>query len=335
MRVFGRSILTLVVTFSAVTAWGGSPARTGTSGALELLIPTDARGVAMGGSIMAEFQGSRSWFWNPAGAADVAENELTASYRNYIADIDLSHFAYARNAGSFGVIGFSAKILSSGDEPVYTNAQPGGTGEVWSASFVDVGLSYARTLTDRVSFGFNGHYIAEEIYRETAQGLALDVGFIYRPSLRGLALGVAMKNYGPKMGFDGPDFEITTSDGDDGSSHPVRTQPASFELPAFIQFGFAWEAWKRDNQHLKLVGTFQANNFSDDEFRFGSEWAMAGQFFLRGGYAATSQEGYPFGFSAGAGLQLPIGETTTHIDYAWTDAGVFGDNHLFTVSLAF
>jgi hypothetical protein len=334
MRVFGRIILTVVTAAVASTAWAGSPARTGTSGALELLIPTDARGVAMGGSVIAESRGACSWFWNPAGAADVINNEITVSHRRYIADIGLSHFAYARNAGDLGVIGLSAKILSSGDEPVYTNEQPDGTGETWSASYVVVGLSYARTLTDRVSFGLNGHYIAEEIFRENAQGLAFDIGFIYRPALRGLSLAVAIKNYGPKMSFDGPDFE-TPTEGDDGSRRAVTTQPASFELPTFIQFGFAWDAWQRTDQSLKLVGAFQANNFSEDEYRVGSEWALAEQFFLRGGYAASTQAGYPYGFSTGAGLRIPIGETETQIDYAWTDTGVFGDNHLFTISLAF
>ncbi|HUU44666.1 MAG TPA: PorV/PorQ family protein [Acidobacteriota bacterium] len=333
--MFGRIILTVVTASLASTAWAGSPGRTGTSGALELLLPTDARGVAMGGSVMAESQGARSWFWNPAGAADLIDNEITVSHRGYIADMTLSHFAYARDAGDLGVIGLSAKILSSGDEAVYTTAQPDGTGETWSASYVVVGLSYARTLTDRVSFGLNGHYIAEEIYRETAQGLAFDIGFIYRPAARGLSLGVAIKNYGPKMSFDGPDFELPQNADGSTDDQAVSTLPASFELPSFIQFGVAWDAWHRSNQNLRLVGAFQANNFSEDEYRVGGEWSIANQLFLRSGYAATSQTGYPFGFSAGAGVRIPLGDAVTHVDYAWCDAGVFGDNHLFTISLAF
>lgn len=330
MRVMRQLLPVIAATVWAATALAGSPARLGTSGALELLIPTDARGVAMGGSIMAEDQGSRSWFWNPAGAAGLVGNEITLARREYIAGIALNHLAYARHAGDLGVIGFSAKVLSAGDEPVYTTEQPDGTGETFSASFVVLGLSFARDLTDRVSFGLNGHYIAEQIYRETAQGVALDIGFIYRPTLRGLTLGVVLKNYGPRMAFDGPDFETTGEDGE-----VSRTQSASFELPSFMQFGFAWDAWHSARQQWKLVGAFQANNFSEDEFRLGGEWAFAEQFFLRGGYSGSSQSAYPFGFSAGAGLRLPLGDNLARIDYAWTEAGVFENNHLFTVSFAF
>jgi hypothetical protein len=331
MRLIGRIVLTVLLICSAATAWAGSPARLGTTGALELLIPTDARGVAMGGAIMAENQGAQSWFWNPAGAASIEGNEVSVARRAYIADIDLNNFSYARQMGDAGVLGLSAKILSSPNDIVYTNEFPNGTGETFSSSFVVVGASYARTLTDRVSFGVNGHYIAEQIYRETAHGVAFDIGFTYRPTWNGVTLGVAIKNYGPKMSFDGPDLEIDNDDSDDHAS----TQSASFELPSFMQFGVAWNAWQNSNQNVNLAGTFQANNFSEDEFRVGGEWAFSEQFFLRSGYSGSSQTAYPFGFSAGAGLRIPIGDSQTRLDYAWTDAGIFGSNHLFTVTLGF
>jgi len=309
----------------------------GTAGGLELLIPTGARGVAMGGSVMAECRGTEAWFWNPAGAAATTRNEVSFAYREYIAGIALSHLAFAHNAGRWGVFGISAKILSAGDEPIYTTEQPEGTGETFSSSFVVVGLSYARALTDRASFGLNGHYVAEKIYNETAQGLAFDFGFLYRPSWENMTFGIVIKNYGPKMSFDGPDFDTpgTIGSGDESNTHNARTQSASFELPSFIQFGVAWDAWKKGNQTARLVGTFQSNNFSQDELRAGAEWEIGHQLFLRGGYATSTLNDYIYGFSAGLGVRLPIGSTETRIDYAWADAGVFDSNHLFTVTFAF
>jgi len=335
MRAFWQLGLVAALLAAPMIAQAGDAGRVGTSGALELLIPTGARGVAMGGSVIAEQGGTDAWFWNPAGAATIQGNELGFSYRQYIADISLSHLTFAHNAGSAGVIGLSVKALSAGDEEIYTTTQPDGTGETFSSSFVVVGASYARMLTDQVSLGLNGHYIAEKIYNETAQGVAFDVGFVYRSPWKGTTFGIVVKNFGPKMSFDGPDFDVPVDDGTSSSTRDGRTQSASFELPSFIQFGFAWDAWRTASQQGRLVGAFQSNNFSEDEFRLGAEWGISNQLFLRGGYSTSSLESYLYGFSAGLGLRLPVGKTETRIDYAWADAGVFDNNHLFTVSFAF
>lgn len=319
-----------------VSALAGGDERLGTAGALELLIPMGARGVAMGGSVMAQSHGTESWFWNPACATSVEGSEVSFSHRQYIADIGLDRVALAHNAGALGVIGLTATVLSTTDEMVRTTNQPEGTGETWAASFVIVGASYARALTDRVSLGLNGQYISETIFNESAQGVAFDFGFTYQPTWDGLTLGVVVKNYGPSMKFDGPDFDRPIEDGDGGAGgRDGRTQSASFELPSFIQFGVAWDAWTRNNQQLRLSGSFQSNNFTEDEYRVGSEWAFSNQLFLRGGYVASSLDQYMYGFSAGAGLRLPIGEREARFDYAWADAGVFEGNHLFTLTFGF
>ena len=337
MRTFARVVVLAAILLAPALSHAGGSRRLGTAGALELLIPTDARGAAMGGSVNAGCDGVDAWFWNPAGAAGVENNELSVARRIYIADITLNHVSFARNLGSVGVIGLSAKVLSMGDEPVYTTSQPEGTGETFSTSFVVVGLSYARTLTDQVSFGINGNYISEQIFRETAHGVAFDMGFVYRPTLKGLTLGIAIKNYGPKMKFDGPDFGhgIESGQGSGTTGHEGRTQSASFELPSFIQFGVAWDALAKSKRHLRVTGSYQSNSFSEDEFRVGSEWGVADQLFLRGGYSASPRGSYIYGFSAGAGLRLPWGSTVTALDYTWAEAGVFGSNHFFTVKLSF
>jgi hypothetical protein len=330
-RAIGVSLLTgVILTIPALAVAGGS-GRIGTAGGLELLIPTDARGAAMGGSVVAASEGTDAWFWNPAGAALVMGSEISASHRTYIADIALDNVSFAYNAGALGVIGLSVKTLSMDDEPVYTTTQPEGTGEYFSASFVVVGVGYARAVTDQVDFGINGNYIVEDIYHESAQGVAVDMGFLYRPSINGLTMGVVMKNFGPRMKFEGPDF-ARQGDTDEGE---VRTQSASFELPAFFQMGVAWEPTMRGPHRVRVTSAFQSNNFSEDEFRFGSEWGISDQLFLRAGYSASPQEHYMHGMSAGAGLRLPLGDIVTLLDYSWADAGVFESNHFFSLKVRF
>ncbi len=335
IRVMACALVMLTTT--SVTATAGDNDRLGTAGALELLIPMGARGVAMGGSVMSSSTGTESWFWNPACASTINGSEVSFSHRQYIADIGLDRVAFAHNAGNIGVLGVSATVLSTDEELVRTTSQPEGTGETWAASFVIVGVSYARALTDRVSLGINGHYLAETIFNEAAYGVAFDFGFTYRPTWDGVTLGVVVKNYGPSMKFDGPDFDRPVDPNDDGgaSDRDGRTQSAAFELPSFIQFGASWEAWRHNNHALTVSGSFQSNNFTEDEYRVGSEWSVSDQLFLRGGYVASSLDQYMYGFSAGAGLRLPIGEREARIDYAWADAGVFEGNHLFTLSFGF
>jgi hypothetical protein len=328
------AIMGAILTLTA-TAWAGGSGRTGTAGALELIIPAEARGASMGGSVIAASEGTDAWFWNPAGAASLIGTEISAGRRAYIADISLDQVSVAHNAGSFGVIGFSVKALSMDDEPVYTTTQPEGTGEYFASSFVVVGASYARSLTDRVDFGINGHYISEKIFRETANGVAFDMGFLYRPSIRGMAFGVVVKNYGPKMKFDGPDFDQDIDIGGENDDHNARTQSASFELPSFIQFGVAWEPITQSKNTWRVTGAFQSNNFSEDEFRIGSEYVMSEQLFLRGGYSGSSQKNYLYGFTAGAGLRVPLGSTLTMLDYTWAEAGAFNSNHFFSLKMRF
>jgi len=330
------AILGVILILPAQALAGGSE-RIGTAGALELVIPTDARGAAMGGSVVAASEGTDAWFWNPAGAASLGATEISASHREYIAGISLDNVSLARSVGSIGVIGLSLKALSMGDEPVYTTQQPEGTGEYFSSSFVVLGLSYARTITDQVDFGINGQYIAEKIFRETAYGVAFDMGFLYRPSYRGLSFGVVVKNYGPKMKFDGPDFdkEVDTGSDTEGDGHVGRTESASFELPSYFQFGVAWDPLVQDKHRVTVSGAFQSNNFSEDEFRMGSEWAISEQVFLRGGYSGSSQRDYLYGFSGGAGLRLSLGGTLTMLDYTWSEAGAFENNHFFSLKLRF
>lgn len=336
LRRLGYFTLTLVL-LSPVVALAGGDERLGTAGAMELLIPMGARGVAMGGSVMAQSSGIEAWFWNPAGAASIEGSEASFSYRQYIADISVDRASFAHQAGALGVLGISATVLSTTDELVRTTTQPEGTGETWAASFVIVGLSYARALTDRVSLGVNGNYLSETIYNESARGLAFDFGFTYRPTWDGITLGVVVKNYGPTMRFDGPDFDRPVGGDDDGgpNDRDGRTQSASFELPSFIQFGIAWDAWKNRNHLWRVNGSFQSNNFTEDEYRVGTEWAISNQLFLRGGYVASSLDQYMYGFSAGAGLRLPVGEREARVDYAWVNAGVFEGNHLFTLTFGF
>ncbi len=319
------------------TASAGGDLKIGSSGAQYLRIPVGSRGSAMGGSAVAFAEGVDAFFWNPAGASVMEGTDLMLSRHQYIADINVDYIAAARHVGDAGVLGITAKILSMGEEPVTTTSFPDGTGETFSSSFSVIGLSYARTLTDRVSIGVNTNILYEKIAQQTATGVAVDVGFRYTPGWHNLTFGGVIKNLGPKMRYDGPGFDLNTPTGTDPNSlpHGTRSRSASFEIPSYVQLGGAYRIMDVQKSMVNVTGTFQSNNFSDDEWRGGVEYAFDQKFFLRGGYNYSNQKEYLFGPSAGAGFVFNLGDTKVKFDYAWSQSDLFDNDQYFTLQLGF
>ncbi len=319
------------------TASAGGDLKIGSSGAQYLRIPVGSRGSAMGGSAVAFSEGVDALYWNPAGASTLTNTDLLLSRHQYIADINVDYFAAARPIGELGVMGVTAKVLSMGDEMITTTQSPDGTGETYSSSFAVVGLSFARTLTDRVAIGVNANLLYEKIAQQTASGIAVDVGFRYTPGWNNLTFGGVIKNLGPKMKYDGPGFDLNTPTGTDPNSlpHGTRSQSTAFEIPSYVQLGGAYKAIDAQKSIVNVTGTFQSNNFSQDEWRAGAEYSFDKKFFLRGGYVYSSQKDYLFGPTFGAGLSLNLGSTTLNLDYAWSQSDMFDNDQYFTLQLGF
>lgn len=333
--------LTLLFLMSAMLL-AGNEQKIGTAGAQELRIPIGSRGSAMGGSLVASSIGAEALFWNPAGAAVMPGTEAMFSHLEYFADMNLEYVAVTTNLEGFGTLGASVKVLSIGDMLKTTwEDQQGVSGATFSPTFSVIGLTYARQFTDRVSFGATGYFINERVEQVSARGAAFDFGFIYVPNWRGLKFGVVAKNIGPSMRFTGSGFDVeVNAPGTDpnASSKTVRTESEAFELPSSIQFGVAWNALQNNEKNaLELTGTFQSNNFSQDEFKGGAEYAYNDMFFLRGGFIGSSQNDYSYGASFGGGLKVHWGETHVSFDYSWQQVDILGldDNQYFTVKFAF
>lgn len=326
-----------IMLFAASAAYAGDDLKIGTAGAQQLRIPIGSRGTAMGGSAVANSYGLDAIYWNPAGVSTIEGTDVMWSNRQYIADIDLNYFAGAKRFGDFGVLGVTAKITSMDDEPVRTVELPEGTGAMYSSSFAVIGLTYSRTLTDRVALGINGNVIYEKIAEQTATGMGFDIGFHYNPGWQNLTFGAVIKNLGPKMTYDGPGFDHNTPTGDDPNSlpHTTRSRSSAFEIPSYVQLGAAYKLLQQEKNSIDLSGAFQSNNFSEDEWHVGAEYALNKQFFLRGGYVASNQKEYLYGASLGAGLAFNLGDTRMQFDYAWSASEFFDDNQYFTFMVGF
>ncbi len=216
--------------------------------------------------------------------------------------------------------------------------QQNAAGETFNPTFSVVGLTYARSFTDRVAFGLTAAFVNERVEQVSARGVSFDFGFTYVPNYRGLKFGVVVKNFGPHMKFDGPNFGTKVTPPANGFTHDLRSQSVAFELPSSVQFGAAWDPLNKagEKNNVELAATFQSNNFSQDEIRGGGEYSYNDMFFLRAGYSTSSQSDYMFGPALGAGVKVAWGQTHMGFDYSWQQRDFFsGSNNYFTFKVSF
>ena len=328
-------VLTVIILLVAGSGFAGN-SKMGTSGANELRIPIGARSTSMAGAVVADVSGTEALFWNPAGAASAQGTETYVSYRSYIADTYLTYFGVVSSFG-YGTVGVHAKILSLGDLYVTTEDAWDGTGEVYSINIPVLGLSYAKELTDRVSVGGTAMYVSEEIKNTSAKGLAFDFGFQYVPGWKTIRLGMAMKNYGPRLKYSGPGFEHTTGvPGDDpeASNRVLSLGSAGFELPSYFQLGLSYDFDLAENGMLRVGTDFQSNNFSQDEYRLGAEYLLQEKFHFRSGYVYCDQDDYLYGATLGVGVDFNLGQTKAAVNYSYNFISDYFDD-LSEVSLSF
>src|SRR3989304_2664543 len=246
--------LALLVVSSGVMAQNQ---RVGTTAPPWVPIPTGARDLALGGSSIATTSGLESVHWNPAGVGRLSSSaEGMFSSLTYIADVTLTYAGVAGSFGEFGNVAFSLKSLNIGEIPITTGTDPEGlVGRSFSPTFVSVGLAYARSITDAISFGITAEVIGETIYRGSASAAAFVVGIQFRSlvGIQGFNSGLALKNTGTEMRYDGSGlyrFAQTTN-----SSLPAqfyKTQAAGAELPATVELGLSYEG--RPTEKIQYEG---------------------------------------------------------------------------------
>jgi len=333
-------LIALLLIGIAGPARAGTDTRVGTGGATELRLPVDARSIALGGATMANVTGVEALFFNPAGVAAMdGKTQVTFTHTSYIADMDINYFGVAQGFGDWGTLGFCAKVLSIGDIVRTTEESPDGTGEIFTPTFSTLGLTYSKRMTDRVCFGGTVNYVVEHILQETAAGVAFDFGFQYETGLAGSSIGLAMKNVGGNLEFQGSDFEIglLRPEDDPTSTQRTLTNPsAAFQMPAYFQIGANYPVWTKGVDRAEAFAVFQNNSFMRDEFRGGLEWSHRKDFAVRVGYAGTGNKDDLFGLCYGCGLRLPVGAAKLQLDYSGqTVSNYFDDVQTFSLKFLF
>jgi hypothetical protein len=218
-----------------------------------------------------------------------------------------------------------------------------GTGATYSPTFVTGGLSYSKLPTDRISVGANANVIYESVPRASATAFAVDVGIQYQQflTIKGLSLGMVIKNIGTNMQYEGSAFlEKATDVGESYSAYRYRPT-SSDQIPSSLEMGLTYDL-NLGIGDLLVAGQFQNNNFEQDQFKVGAELGIKNFLFVRGGYHFLVKDSdHPdygevvYGLSLGAGMKYKIGGSSLTIDYAYQPMEYFGTGNLFAIGISF
>jgi len=314
--------------------------KVGTTAAQFLGLGLGARATGMGGANVASVEGPSALYWNPSAITGIAGNAAEFSQAEWFVDTRLQHAGVVVTTRMFH-LGIAVTNLDYGQTEVTTIAQPNGTGELWAANDLAVGVTLARALTDRFSVGGTVKIVRQQVWNEAAQGGALDLGVTYDTGFQGVRLGMSMLNFGTSMRLAGPDLRRAISASPTGQGGGNDRIGASLEVddwPMPLVFRVGISAVPFQNADQRLVVTADGNAPSDQaqSASFGAEYGFRELVFVRAGWREAFGFGGDDGWTVGFGLRYAFDRRLAgSFDYSFQNYEPFGTPQMFTLGLRF
>jgi hypothetical protein len=328
---------------ATVTLKAGNKDRTGQAGATELLINPWARSSGWGSANMSRVRGLEAMWGNVAGTAFTGRTQLIFANTQWLkgTGTNIMAFGFNQHVGETGTLGIQVMSMTFGEIDITTVDNPDEPQGTYKPNLMNIGLSYAKAFSNSIYAGVLIKVISESIADVSAVGVAIDAGIQYVTGAQEqISFGIALKNVGPKMNYSGDGLSIRTmlSGQDDMSTLEQRSM--SFEMPAQLNIGAAYDFLFPKDYRLTLAGNFTSNSFSRDQFSGGLEFSLKDYVQLRGGY--TYEQGMfentldmentniNNGISAGLSVQVPLKKESGSyigIDYSYRESKAFSGNH--------
>lgn len=331
MKNFLPVLLSLII---ACFTYAQNP-NLGTGGAQFLQIPIGARAESMAGAVVGYIDDASAVFWNPAGIVKVRNVEVFFSYMDWLTLFDHSAASIVYNVEDVGAFGASLIMFNTNEMEITTELEPNGTGRFFDAGDMAIGVSFARYLTDRFSVGVTAKYVYQQIWNETASGLAFDIGTQYKLDFQNLVIAMSMSNFGGDLRFDGPDLDINYERTDINPQSrivPGRMQTEDNPLPLHFQVGIGFDVFEYD--FVKMRGAIDATHPNDNSERVlvGTEFSFFDRFYLRGGYKFNFDDQK---IAFGAGANVPVSSSAVYFDYAYSVYDLLPSVHRISIKLLF
>lgn len=314
--------------------------KVGMSAAPFLEIGVGARAIGMGGAFTGTANDASALYWNVGALVAVQRPEILFVHTDWIANLQFEYAGVVLPVGRLGVMGLSLSALHTEDMKVTTIEYPQGTGELFGASDLALGVSYSVGLTDRFSIGFTGKYIHQQIWKEHADGFALDLGTLFVTGFHGMRIGAVLTNFGTDMRMSGDDLLIYHDLDPNKLGNNEKTfaelKTESWPLPLAFQFGLAMDVVSNDWNQLTFALDAVHPSDNAESIHLGVEYGFQNWMFLRGGYRDLFLRDGEGGLSFGGGVIARfVGNFQVKVDYAYTDFGRLENVHRFSVGIIF
>ncbi len=290
-----------------------------------------ARATALGDAYSVWASGAEALFWNPSGLALAGGPEVSLTYVDWIFDARQGAFSYATPLGGLGALGLQLQYVDFGEFEETSNAdpyiknpdEPGMTGRTFRPFSYLIGMTYARSLTDKFSVGLSAKYAHESLFdgqmvtamvsqgvfqevKTWASGLLFDLGVRYNTGFRSVQIAAAVQNFGANVEYA-------------KESNPV---------PLLFRFGIAADVIGTDalflssddeNRVSVAFDLFQPNDYAQQE-HLGIEYEFERTLALRAGYKFN----YDYeGLTVGGGLNHTFGSVHLSLDYSYGSIGTY------------
>jgi hypothetical protein len=337
MKKYTILILTILCIMFTITPDIFSQQKLAQTGFKFLSVSTDARVAGMADAVTSLYGSSTSMLYNPAGMADLGRTaDVSFGNFDWIADINYTQFTAAFNPFDdyYGIFGVSVISVDYGNfqgtiradnDAGYLDTQQ------YSPSALSVGLSYARSLSQKFSIGgsvkyvrqtlidngivalsSNGGYDTEKFEQDA---VAFDFGLIYRTGWKSLNIGMSVRNFAAEVTYIEDGFEL----------------PLLFKLGASVDAMDIFDIDKSQHSFVVSVDALHPRDFSE-QILVGGEYTFLETLSLRAGYISPTDEA---GLSLGIGLKQDLQSVFLSVDYAYSEFGIFGNLHRWSVSFAF
>lgn len=286
--------------------------KVGTVGGQFLKIGIGARAVSMGSAFVAVADDATAVYWNPAGIARIDKNMASINHLAWLADINLTQATYVFHTGWFpGTIALNARSVYMPEEPIRTVFHPEGGVGSFDAGDLAVGLTYARSLTDKFSFGITANYLQSTLADYSADAVTFDFGTLYNTGYRSLRIGMAIANIGSTMEWI----------------------EDNVKMPMTFRVGMSMNLYESGSHIFLMAGDFSHPPDNAERATWGSEYGFKEFLYLRGGYHFNYDlETY----SAGLGFKLAASlNSEARVDYAYTDMSEMPGVHRISVDFRF
>lgn len=307
------------------------------SGMQYLKIGVGAEMVGRGEAGISAVKGVSAMFWNPAGLAELENNEFLFSYNSWIADISMNAFGAGINLDNWGVVGVNVLWMDYGElyqtSVAKTTAESAQYGYVDEGTFTPLdlafGLTYSRKVSTQFSFGGQIRYLyenygsnktinasgEESITDNTMSALCFDFGTLYYPGYKSLAISMTVQNFSTDLKFEQEAFST----------------PLTFKIGISMNMLDLFENKSRSSL-LLAVDAIHLRDYSE-RLNVGLDYSYLGLFNVRCGYRMNYDLG---GFTAGAGVRYSISNDLGikfDVSYMVENSGRFTSPLQFTASL--